>query len=85
MSTEGSNAVPNDWKVRGGVDLQGQADWYQEMFETCAKRDWVDGFALWDWKGNQYTAEQAATDTGYDVYRKPAELVVAEFYKNHKA
>lgn len=85
MSTEGSNAVPNDWKVRGGVDLQGQADWYREMFETCAKRDWVRGFALWDWRGRQYTEEEVMTDTGYDIYLKPAEAVVAEFYKNHKA
>ena len=84
MSTEGSNAVPNDWTVRGPVDLEGQAVWYREMFETCAKRDWVRGFALWDWKGRQYTPEEAAENTGYDVYCKPAEAVVAEFYQNHK-
>ena len=85
MSTEGSNAVPNDWNVKGAVDMQGQADWYNEMFSTCAKRDWVEGFALWDWRGFQYTEEESKTDTGYDVYLKPAEKVVSEFYKNHKA
>lgn len=84
MSTEGSNAVPNDWTVRGSVDLKGQAVWYKEMFETYAKRDWVRGFALWDWKGRQYAPKEAMGNTDYDVYCKPAEAVVAEFYKNHK-
>ena len=29
MSTVDSNLVPNDWAVKGDVDLQGQADWYE--------------------------------------------------------
>ena len=84
-STAGSNAVPNDWKVCGEVDLQGQAEWYEEMFTTCARRDWVGGFCLWDWRGRQYTPEEAPADTGYDIYLKPTETVVGEFYRNHKA
>lgn len=82
MSTKGSNLVPNDWSVRGEVDLQGQADWYTEMFRACGNRDWVNGFALWDWRGNQYTLQEAIVHGGYDVYGKPAEQVVQEFYKN---
>lgn len=82
MSTKGSNLVPNDWSVRGEVDLQGQADWYAEMFRACSKRDWVNGFALWDWRGKQYTLQEAVAHGGYDVYGKPAEQVVANFYNN---
>lgn len=82
MSTHGSNLVPNDWSVRGDVDLQGQADWYRTMFESCRKRDWVNGFAVWDWSGRQYPLSKAETHGGYDIYGKPAERVVKEFYGN---
>lgn len=80
MSTEKSNLVPNDWSVRGEVDLQGQADWYTEMFRACSKRDWVEGFCIWDWCGKQYPIAKAQTHGGYDIYGKPAEKVVAGFY-----
>ena len=82
MSTEGANLVPNDWAVRGKVDLTGQADWYRAMFAACEKRDWVGGFALWDWRAKQYDISEACINGGYDVYGKPAEAVVAEFYKS---
>ena len=85
MSVVGSPAVPNDWSVKGDVDLQGQAEWYKEMFSTCAKRDWVGGFALWDWKGRQYQPGEECFNKDYEVYRKPAEAIVADFYKNHQA
>lgn len=81
MSTEGSNQVPNDWSVKGDVDLQGQADWYEEMFRTCYKRDWVGGFALWDWRSILYPIAQADKERGYDIYGKPAEQVVAKVYR----
>lgn len=81
MSVEGSNQVPNDWSVRGPVDLQGQADWYQAMFRACEKRDWVGGFALWAWSGRQYPLERAHAQGGYDIYGKPAEQVVADYYE----
>lgn len=80
MSTEKANLVPNDWSVKGSVDLQGQADWYHTMFESCRKRDWVKGFAVWDWAGNQYSLSGAASHGGYDIYGKPAEKVVKAFY-----
>ncbi|MBQ8638636.1 MAG: 1,4-beta-xylanase [Lachnospiraceae bacterium] len=81
MSTVGSNLVPNDWTVRGDVDLQGQADWYDAMFSACEKRDWVGGFALWDWAWKQYSEEQMPQNKGYDIYRKPAEKIVSDFYR----
>lgn len=80
MSTVGSNAVPNDWSVRGDIDLQGQADWYAEMFRCCEKRDWVEGFTVWDWCPKQYPLSKADSHGGYEIYGKPAEKVVAEFY-----
>lgn len=81
MSTEKSNLVPNDWTVRGKVDLKGQADWFAAMFEACSKRDWCSGFAIWDWAWKQYQLSAAKNDGGYDIYGKPAEKVVAAYYK----
>ena len=80
MSTEGSSSVPNNWAAKGGLDLQGQADWYAEMFRACEKRDWVGGFAAWDWCGKQYSPEAALTDKGYEIYCKPAEKVIKDYY-----
>ena len=82
MSVKGSNLIPNDWSVRGDIDLDGQADWYRAMFDACQKRDWVGGFAVWDWAGRQYGENDAASHGGYDIYMKPAETVVRDFYKS---
>ncbi len=84
MSVKGSNLVPNDWSVKGDIDLQGQADWYKTMFDACSRRDWVRGFAVWDWSWKQYAKEKAAGHGGYDIYAKPAEAVVREFYGSEK-
>ena len=72
--------VPNDWSVRGDVDLGGQADWFKTMFEACEKRGWVGGFAIWDWRGRLYPLANAAEDTGYGIFGKPAEKIVKEYY-----
>lgn len=84
MSTAGSNLVPNDWSIKGAVDPEGQAAWYRAMFEACEKRDWVNGFAVWDWAGRQYPLEKALSHGGYEIYGKPAEKVVAEYYGRAK-
>lgn len=87
MSVAGSPDVPNDWTVKGVVDLNGQADWYRTMFEACAKRDWVLGYALWSWTHDLYDASQAVARRDYELYAKPAEKIVSQYYeklnKNH--
>lgn len=39
MSVKGSMEVPNDWGVKGDADPDGQAEWYEDMFKACSKRD----------------------------------------------
>lgn len=84
MSTNTSSLTPNDWKVRGKLDLQEQADWYGRMFETAGKRDFVQGFCIWSWTWKQHSLRAALKDGGYDIYGKPAEAVVREFYTRGK-
>lgn len=80
MSTEGSSRVPNDWTIHGEVNLKEQADWYTAMFEACKKRDWVGGFCIWDWAWKQYHPSKAESNTGYDIYEKPAQEVVRKYF-----
>jgi hypothetical protein len=80
MSTEGSQHVPNDWNLPGGISQEAQRDWYTAMFTACDKRDWVGGWALWDWKANLYPVEEAVNDPEYALYGKLAEAVVRERY-----
>ena len=84
MSTEGSKLVPNDWMVKGDIDLQGQADWYEAMFKAIEKRPWVGGCALWSWHSDLYSADEAKAHRFYEIYEKPAEKVVAAYYKKNK-
>lgn len=82
MSTSGSSKVPNDWSIKGEVNLKEQADWYTAMFEACRKRPWVNGFCLWDWAWKQYPSGKAKTHGGYDIYEKPAQAVIKKYYES---
>lgn len=81
MSVAGSKDVPNDWNVRGEIDLEGQAEWYETMFEACRKRDWVSGWGMWSWTDKLYQARNAATHGDYELYAKPAEAVVKKYFE----
>ena len=81
MSVSGSKNVPNDWTIRGEIDLQGQADWYEAMFTACEKRNWVDGMALWSWTHQLYPANEAACHGDYEIFAKPAERVISSYYQ----
>lgn len=80
MSAVGSSKVPNDWMCTGDVNLEEQEQWYRVMFEATSKRDWVQGYGLWDWALRQYHVEDADKDRGYDIYGKPSETVVKHYF-----
>lgn len=81
MSVAGSKDVPNDWTVRGDIDMEGQADWFAAAFEACEKRDWVGGFAMWSWNDSLYAPQEAAKRGDYELFAKPAEKVICSYYK----
>ncbi len=80
MSSTGSSKVPNNWNLEGDVNPEEQAQWYQVMFEKTSKRDWVGGYGLWDWAWRSYHVGDACRDRGYNIYGKPAEAVVKEYF-----
>jgi hypothetical protein len=84
-SREGSPARPNDWMLQGEPSEDAQAEWYRDAFETCARRDWVQGFMLWDWPAELYAVEDAAANDDYCVYGKSAADVVRDHYAERLA
>ncbi|GFP78327.1 glycoside hydrolase family 113 [Clostridium fungisolvens] len=78
----GSSFIPNNWELKGEVNLEEQRVFYNTMFEKTEKRSWVNGFGLWDWKAKLYDKKEAFNDDGYSVFGKPAEKVIYNFYKN---
>lgn len=79
-STKGASLIPNDWTIQGPADADEQARWYDTMFNAVNKRDFVEGFFLWDWSIRLYNSKDAINDTGYDIYGKPACDVIKNFY-----
>lgn len=79
-SREGSPERPNDWTLQGAPSEEAQASWLDEMFTACAKRPWVGGYMLWDWKADLYPAENAHLDDDYALYAKQGAGVVTSHY-----
>ena len=80
MSVAGSEKVPNDWGLKGEIDCNVQAKWYEAMIKAVEKRPWVSGFVLWDWPAALYALSEAEKQGGYNIYGKPAEKVVYDFF-----
>lgn len=83
-SREGSQYLPNDWSFSGEVSMTAQTRWFEKMFTACDKRNWIQGFGIWDWKARLYSREMALKDDDYGVYGKPAAAIIREFYKSTK-
>ena len=81
-SWEGGDLLPNDWTIRGAVNEEVQRRWYEEMFRATGKRNWVKGFAMWDWKAHLYPIDKVTEDRDYAVYGKSAEKVIYDYYTN---
>ena len=76
MATQGSSLRPNDWTLAGGHAPQEQAAWYRAMFSSALKRDWVRGFAFWDWSAAAFTKP----DRGYNLRGTPALSLIRQAY-----
>lgn len=83
-SRDGSGAMPNDWTLAGGPSEEEQDRFYESMFAACVKRDWVQGYMLWDWPTNLYPLEEASSDNGYLIYGKKAAERVKHYYSSVK-
>ena len=78
-SVDGSQNVPNDWKLQGEISMDAQYDWYQALFNAMKEYDFINGYVVWDWNWKQYSEKNAVKDGSYDIYCKPAEKLICDF------
>ncbi len=78
MSVDGTNILPGDWSLQGGVDLQEQADAYQSLFDSLVGQPWWHGI-FW-WAVNTDPNQGGAQDHGYSFHNKPAEDVLRRYF-----
>jgi hypothetical protein len=83
-SRVGSSARPNDWTLQGAPSGAEQAAFYREMFAACADRPWMQGFMLWDWPARLYPVSDAAENSDYCMFGKPAAEVVRAEYSTYR-
>lgn len=79
-SAKGAQDIPNDWTLRAPVSIECQTSWYKVMLDAISSRDWVQGLFLWDWRIKLYPEKNAHKDDGFDIYGKPVEKLVHDFY-----
>jgi hypothetical protein len=78
-SRDASPARPNDWTLKGNIDLEAQARYYRELMDAF-KQPWMLGFMLWDWPAVLYPESDADKNDDYCIYGKPAQQIVASAY-----
>ena len=81
MSRTGSKHVPNNWGIEGMLRLEEQVEWYTTMFESCRKREWMQGYGLWEWAPAVLSAKQAYKDDSYQICQKPVQEIIKKYYK----
>lgn len=81
-SARGASLMPWDFMHKEWpVSQAEQAAFYHSALETFWNEPWFEGFFWWDWRTHLYPRENAASDTGFDIYGKEAEQVLREYYR----
>lgn len=79
-STKESMYLPNDWHLSGDPAPDEQALWYKSFFDAINERPFVQGAVIWDWRIRLYSEREALKDNWFDIYGKPAEKLVRDFF-----
>lgn len=80
-SALGCAAMPWDFTHRDLPPSEAeQAAFYQAALASFWEEPWFRGFFWWDWSPTLYPRENAATDTGFDIYGKAAEAILRDWY-----
>jgi hypothetical protein len=61
-------------------DGREQADFYQAVFEMFWDEPWFMGFTWWAWPQVLYPCQEAEKHVGFEIYCKPAEEVLKQWY-----
>lgn len=77
-SVNGTNRAPWDWQMSGALDLQEQNLCYLAALDALALQPWLKGIFWWTWQPDDPL--YSPNNTGYSIYRKPAEQTLRAFY-----
>ncbi len=77
-SLNGVNKEPWNSKIKGGLDLQEQADCYRAVFESFKDKPWWRGAFWWGW--NTDPTDGGLNNSNYTPNNKPAEDVLRFYY-----
>lgn len=81
-SSTGAAKAPWEHDVGKEIDLQLQADCFQALLETFWDKPWFYGVYWWYWGTNESMG--GSTNRGFIVQNKPAQEVVAKWYKKRR-
>lgn len=79
-SMDGTAMRPGSWTANAAADVAEQADAYNAFFQVWSAHggSWMKGVELWQWDLNGKYNE-----TGYSPMGKPAEVIVAQYFKGN--
>ncbi len=84
-STADTAAEPWVWRSRAPMDFELQATCYEAMFQVFWNRPWFAGAHIWKWfpEGSRRFGGRRARrrERGFTPQRKPAEEVLARWYR----
>ena len=63
------------------INNQAQANAYEALYQTIAKKPWFAGGFVWKWYADDYYRNAISPD--YTPQLKPAEVVIAKWYGSH--
>lgn len=81
MSRTSASSMPNNSEIRTPVNIREQSRWYESMFTCISRKPWVKGLVIWNWSYMLYSPKKAEADCGYDIYSKPTEDIVREYFR----
>lgn len=82
-SVKGASRIPNDWFLikNGEVCEDEQYNYFKELFEESAKREFIKGFCIWDWPMKSPQNEKEKFDCDYSIKFKKSENLIKKYFE----
>lgn len=77
-SMDGAARTPWDYEIKGSVDLDEQAHFYEGLLTSLWNEPWWGGAFWWSWETNPDAG--GPINAGFTPQQKPAEEILEKFY-----
>ena len=71
-SCEGSAEDPEDWRLQGNINLNQQAQYFQDFISECSQSENLSGMVVYHWWKDQKGQKDVSKDSSYNIVGKPA-------------